>query len=566
MKQGAFTFVLHSHIPYCRSAGRWPHGEEWIHEAASECYVPLLSALWDLRADGLPFKATIGLTPVLVEQLRDSLVNKHFEEYVAGRIAAADRDLDRYRETNEPRLADLARRYRASCEEVLEAYRDRFRGDIIGAYKSLQDSGHIEIATSAATHGYLPLFSRDSTVAAQIGIGVQTHERAFGRRPTSIWLPECAYRPASTPNGTHAQRPGLEELLEAEGLKVFFSETHAVEGGAPVGKAAGDSIGPYGEVPRRYQVPRLREQPSRTGGTSFQPYYVGSSRVAVIARHNDTGMQVWSPDHGYPGDFWYREFHKRDGSSGLRYWRITGKRVDLADKAEYDIERARETVRAHARHFAQLVEELVAEYHAATGEYGIMSCAYDAELFGHWWFEGVDWLREVLILLASSDVVDLTTATEFVEAHPPAEALTLPASSWGQGGDDFTWNNVDTQWMWPLIHGVEARMEGLAERYADAPGVKDDLLRQAAREALLLQSSDWAFLVTTGQAGEYAISRFQGHLDRFERLADLLDSGTDDAEAQAAVAELYERDNLFAEIDPRLFRTSDAIHPVKIVA
>jgi len=432
MKLGAFTFVLHSHLPYCRSAGRWPHGEEWIHEAASESYIPLLQAMWDLRDEGVAFKCTVGLTPVLVEQLRDPLVNQHFDEYVVGLIEAAERDVDRHRAAGAIRMAGLASYYRDYFIVTLNAYRERFGRDLVGAFKSLQDSGHIEIATCAATHGYLPLFSRDSTIAGQIGMGVRSYEAVFGRRPQSIWLPECAYRPPIVPtDGSGVVRPGLEHFLEAEGLKVFFSETHAVEGGAPVGKAAGDSIGPYWEVPRRYQVP-LAETRIRTGGTTFEPYFVGESQVAVLARNNRTGIQVWSAEHGYPGDFWYREFHKRDGSSGLRYWRITGRRVDLADKAEYEPERAHESIRNHARHFAQLVEEQITEYHQTTGQYGIMSCAYDTELFGHWWFEGIDWIREVLLLLASSDVVELTTASEYVEQHPPEHALALPESSWAR--------------------------------------------------------------------------------------------------------------------------------------
>src|SRR5581483_9766058 len=286
MKLGAFTFVLHSHLPYCRQAGRWPHGEEWIHEAATECYVPLLRGLWDLREEGVAFKSTIGLTPVLVEQLRDPLVNEHFQEYVTGRIAAAERDIDRYRDAGSTRMADLALYYRGYYVETLRAYTERFAGDIVGAFASLQDSGHIEIATSAATHGYLPLFSRDSTVAAQIGVGVHSYERAFGRRPRSIWLPECAYRPAvkSAAGALRADRPGIERFVGAEGLEVFFSETHAVEGGGPVGKAAGDSIGPYGEVPRRYRVPMAQAR-TKTGGTTFEPYFVDGSDVAVIARN-----------------------------------------------------------------------------------------------------------------------------------------------------------------------------------------------------------------------------------------------------------------------------------------
>ncbi|MER3486738.1 MAG: 1,4-alpha-glucan branching protein, partial [Chloroflexota bacterium] len=252
---------------------------------------------------------------------------------------------------------------------------------------------------------------------------------------------------------------------------MFFSETHTVEGGTPVGKAAGEAIGPYGAVPRRYAlqvVPETQSEP----GTTYQPYWVGDApgQVAVIARNNETGQQVWSGTFGYPGDYWYREFHRKDGVSGLQYWRITGAGVDLGQKAPYEPARAAERVQSHADHFAGLVHHLLRNYHAETSRFGIISSAYDTELFGHWWFEGVHWLKEVLKRLAASDEVELTTATRIIEEHPPERVMALPESSWGAGGGHFTWLNVDTQWMWPPIHGAERRMEDLVARYPQAEG------------------------------------------------------------------------------------------------
>jgi 1,4-alpha-glucan branching enzyme len=515
-------------------------------------------ALTDLREQGIPFHLTIGLTPVLVEQLRDPLVNEHFVEYVSKRLAAAETDVPRFRAAGELQLAANAEFYQGFYGDVLAAYRDRFGSDIVGGFKSLQDSGHIEIATSGATHGYLPLMSRDSTIAAQVGVGVQSYERVFGRRPKAIWLPECAYRPgyyAEDQDGTH-ERPGIERFLAEQGLQVFFSETHTVEGGRPVGKAAGDAVGPYGEIARRYvaPLPTYREPTLRT---TFEPYWVSGVDVAVIARNNRTGLQVWSGEHGYPGDFRYREFHRKDGTSGLNYWRISGRGVDIGQKSPWEPDRASEAVAEHARHFAELVEEMVTTYHSTTGRYGIVSSAYDTELFGHWWFEGIDWIRQVLTRLAQSEVVDLTTASLFVQQHPPEEVLELPESSWGQGGGHFTWLNVDTEWMWPIIHAHERRMEALVAQHEGASGATLEVLRQAAREALLLQSSDWPFLVSTGQAGEYAITRFQQHVHRFEQLADALSTGPIETHARELAANLYERDRLFADVDYRLFRSRE---------
>ncbi len=291
-------------------------------------------------------------------------------------------------------------------------------------------------------------------------------------------------------------------------------------------------------------------------GTTYQPYWVGDApgQVAVLGRNNQTGQQVWSGTFGYPGDFVYREFHRKDGVSGLQYWRIGGAGVDLGDKPPYEPGRAQEQVRAHAEHFAHLVESLLQKYREETGTFGVISSAYDTELFGHWWFEGVDWLKEVLRRLAASETVELTTASHIVEEHGPERVMALPESSWGAGGGHFTWLNVDTQWMWPLIHGAERRMEALVAAIPAAGGEREELLNQTARELLLLQSSDWPFLVTTGQAKEYASQRFTEHLERFNQLAALAESSAPlDAEGRKFLDSLRERDNAFPTIDFRVF-------------
>jgi len=554
-KQGAFTFVLHSHIPYCRSAGRWPHGEEWIHEAAAETYIPLLRALYDLRDEGVPYQLTIGLTPILVEQLRDPLINAHLHEYLETHVQAAADDATRFHSAGDAKLAALADRYHASYSRLLADYSQAFGADLVGAFRGLQESGHVEIATSAATHGYLPLLDRDSSIAGQISTGAASYEQAFGRRPRSIWLPECAYRPptATAVGGAIRERPGIEQFLEEQGLRLFFTETQTIAGGRQVGKVRGDAIGPYGLLAGRGAARSSRS----TRRTTFEPYFVGDSDVAVLGRNSKTGLQVWSGEHGYPGDGWYREFHRKDEVSGLQYWRITGRGVGMGEKAEYEPDRAAERVRDHARHFASLVEDEVAGNYSATGNFGIVCASYDTELFGHWWMEGVDWLREVLRLLASSDTVQLSTAGAFVEAHPPEEAVALPESSWGQNGDHSTWLNPETEWMWPVIHAAERRMERLIQTHPNADDSAARLLAQAARELLLLQSSDWPFLVTTGQARDYAVGRFQEHVARFEQLAAALERPLSQ-EAVSLAEELYERDRVFGAIDYQQFRNRES--------
>ncbi len=218
--------MLHSHLPYARQAGMWPHGEEWIHEAIAETYVPLLNALYDLREEEVPFHLTIGVTPVLAEQLADPLIVDHFIGYAAERSARAAQDVERFDQAGDEAMRDLARYYHHWYARALTSFQDRFGADLLGALRTLQDDGLIEIATSAATHGYLPLLARDSSIHAQLHTGVQAYRRHFGRQPLAVWLPECAYRPAilEDEHGVTVRRPGLESFMAEVGLLVFLSE------------------------------------------------------------------------------------------------------------------------------------------------------------------------------------------------------------------------------------------------------------------------------------------------------------------------------------------------------
>lgn len=554
MKCGAFTFILHSHLPYCRNAGRWPHGEEWLHEAASETYIPLLGALYDLKQEGCAFKLTIGITPVLIEQLADPLVIDHLVEFVEDKVHRARTDVNRFDRDGEGHLLYLAKFYLDYYQRILNSLNQSFERDIVSAFKQLQDEGYIEIATSAATHAYLPLLGRDSSIYGQLQVGKQTYERYFGRVPFSIWLPECGYRPAyyAGEPGRSYIKPGLEYFIAQLGMGCFFAETHTVEGGEPVGKAREEVIGPYANIPRRYVVP-LTQYSEPTRKTTYLPYWVQIPEVAVIGRNNRTSMQVWSAEWGYPGDFNYREFHKKDGISGLQYWRVTGAKTDLAYKEYYDPYWAGQRVTEHSVHYSHLVEELITGFYQETGKFGIIAAAYDTELFGHWWFEGIDWLKQTLRHLSQSEFVELTTAAEFIKNHPPEDVLALPESSWGLGGGHFTWQNADTDWMWPIIHSAELSMEKLVAMYPGADGIMRDILNQAARELLLLQSSDWPFLITTGQASVYAEKRFLEHVNRFQQLADIAESGKADKAGEALYHQLWELDKVFPDIDYHFF-------------
>ncbi|MCY3935247.1 MAG: DUF1957 domain-containing protein [Chloroflexi bacterium] len=560
---GSFQFVLHSHIPYARKAGKWPHGEEWLHEAASETYIPLLKKLYKLRAEGVPFRIAIGITPILAEQLADTDVQEHFVTFLDQRIAASEYDIQLHHEGDgaDPHLHYLASWYRDWYTGIREAFLGQFERNLLAAFRQLEDEGYVELLTSAATHAYLPLLAQDASIRLQLQTALNGHQRHFGKKPRGIWLPECAYRPAYYEGDR--LRPGMEHFISEASFDFTFSETHAITGGRPVGIAAGDVLGPYGEVVRRYAVPIEEYRPVRPV-TTFEPYRIINSEssdqshenalteICVFGRNDRTGIQVWGADWGYPGDFDYREFHKRAGSSGLQYWRVTNSDADLSHKEHYQPEWAAMKCQLHADHFIDLVVATLQEYHAThDSAHGIISSNYDTELFGHWWFEGVDWLGKVLRGLAEHDEVDLTTPSQYLCQHPVSQGIRLPESSWGAGGRDFTWNNGDNRWMWRPIHELEERLIGAAAKIDPEQPDEDFVMKQAARELLLTQSSDWPFLVSTGQARSYAIQRFSQHAERCNRLLNGLEKGKPD---RALAEEYWELDKVFPDIDYRLFR------------
>src|SRR5438093_3025164 len=386
----AFAFVLHGHLPYARNSGRWPHGEEWLHEAIIGTYLPLASVLHDLRDARVPFQLTIGLTPVLLEQIADADIIERFEDYAEDQQHRAAEDVRRFSELGEYAFEALATKYADHVTKLLREFRRRFERDLVGAFADLARTGHVEVLTSAATHGYLPLLRRPDAIRAQLANGVVSTRRRTGVEAAGVWLPECAYE------------PGLERYLEEYALTHFLVDAALLVGRperrarqrplietGPRSWVSGDGLG--------FDADSVPAGGVREGGADLlAPYLVGESRVAVVARHPRVSGQVWSAQHGYPGDPLYREFHRKDDISGLRYWRVTDSASDLSQKEPYDWETAFSRTDTHADHFAALVaSELTAHRRVAGGD-GLLVAAFDLELFGHWWFEGVAWLGSAL--------------------------------------------------------------------------------------------------------------------------------------------------------------------------
>jgi 1,4-alpha-glucan branching enzyme len=578
---GTFTFVLHSHIPYVLDHGVSPHGTDWLSEAAAETYLPLLDTCYKLISEGISPQITLGLTPVLVEQLRDPDFQAELENYLTAKIGQAKADQDQFCTEDSYHLAYLARYWEDWYTKNLNQFIDRHDRDIVGAFKQLQDDGHIEIITSSATHGYSALLSQDTTVQSQIGVGVDAYRRVFGRQPRGFWLPECAYRPRyewAAPTlvpGEVAKQPalrkGVDEFLAEFGIEYFFADSHLLKGKMRGGGVYADKFSALSELWQQFEKQFISEK------EAFSPYYsyvVNSSghpqaKLSVFARDPATGIQVWSGEHGYPGDEWYLEFHKKhiqkDGRTpGLRYWRISQNKADLGAKGIYEPHHAEQQSKSHADHFVNLVHSVLAEQ-APAGD-GILCSTYDTELFGHWWFEGPQFLYNVIKAMNNSSLINRSTCGAYLDEHPNNNVrVSLPEGSWGEGGFHYIWLNEETAWAWKDIYEAEAQMQELAQKYGnDKRYVR--LLKQAAREMLLLSASDWPFCISSGGAKDYSAVRIRNHYDNFHAIANLITRFAEgNVELSAGdwknIAECETRDRVYEELNLDLF--ANVLHPVK---
>lgn len=568
---GSFAFVLHSHIPYVLAHGQWPHGTDWLTEVAAESYLPILDALNELVDDGVPVRLTLGLTPILCEQLTDDSFKDEFTDWLEANAGTAAADARRFRASGDTTMFAIANYWRAWFRQTLYQWEQVYERDIVGAFRKLQDAGVVEIITSAATHGYLPLLLTDSAVNAQIKTGIASYERFFGKRPTGFWMPECAYRPRyrwQAPLGDFQtpepiMRRGVDEFLSEEGIRYTFVDSHLVKGGQAQGVYA-DRFGALKALWHQFTSEHAEGRPEQEDRSEYKPYFIASSGdptqtpVAVFGRDSRSSHAVWAADVGYPGDEWYLEFHKKLEPGRLRYWRVSYPKNDPNGKALYEPQKASERIEEHARHFAQEMRNLLAEK-SANGESPIVTAMYDTELFGHWWHEGPRWLKAVLRHMASDTQINLTTCRAHLNTVSDDEARTqivaLPEGSWGEGGFHYIWLNKDTAWMWKRIYQAERDMGDLAARYAHNPAALRPL-KQAARELLLLESSDWPFVTSTHGAPDYAESRVKAHFVNFELLARLTrDVGENAPEAAElspwqVLAEIETRDSPFPDVNP----------------
>ncbi len=544
-----FVFTLHSHLPYVLNHGRWPHGSDWITEAAIDTYLPLIESLRALDAEGIKAPVTIGFTPVLANQLASDAFRGELELYFEQRLTHCAEAPASLRETGDEHLIPLVDYWRERLTRLRALFRS-IDGDIVGVFRDLQDRGRLEVIGSAATHAFLPLLSRDESIQLQLDVGKREHRRLFGRAPRGCWVPELAYRPRGPwkplPNAPDTgPRPGIEEYLADAGFQFFFTDAHMARAGSPLG-LYGQGVGNELE---HVAPPDAKWESTRT---PYRAYRVSSAytteTVAAFVRDPESSAQVWSRHQGYPGDGRYLEFHKIRWPGGLKLWRVTGGDVDLGQKEPYDPPTASAIASAHAAHFASLLAT-IATTHPAHRR-GVVVAPFDTELFGHWWYEGPEFLGHVYRALRVQPDVRPVTASEHLASYRARTGLRLAPGSWGANGDYSMWLNSQTAWTWPRIWEIEDRFWTMAREAIEQPPAHD-ALAQAARELLLVQSSDWQFIISTGAVTDYAIRRFNAHADACDRLFAVIEAGLASGELSSATnlaAELRAQDDLFPNV------------------
>jgi Uncharacterized conserved protein len=529
MEKGYLSLVLHAHLPYVHHP-EFPDflEEDWFYEAITETYIPLLRVFHNLTDQGINFRITISLSPPLLSMFKDSLLQRRYLRKIENLIHLAEQEVERTKWL--PQFQEVALMYLEHFRFCHYFFCEKNRCDLTNSFKELESAGNLELITCGATHGFLPLMLNQTAMKAQIKLAVDYHQKIFGRKPRGIWLPECGFQ------------PGVDRFIRDEGLRFFFTDAHGILHASPRPK--------YGV---------------------FAPIYCPSG-VAAFGRDLESSKQVWSANEGYPGDYDYREFYRDIGfdleyeyvrpylpSSGIRvplgikYYRITGRTLD---KQPYNIWAGKEKASLHAGNFMFNREKQIEYLAQIIDRRPIVVSPYDAELFGHWWFEGPQWL-DFLIRKITFDqkAIKLITPGDYLEMYPKNQVSVPSMSSWGYKGYNEVWLEGSNDWIYRHLHQVADRMVELTSMFPNSDGLLQRALNQAARELLLLQSSDWAFIMKTGTMVDYAIKRTKTHINRFNNLYEQIKYNRIDP---GYLARIEERDNIFPELDYRIYHPERA--------
>ncbi|OHD14253.1 MAG: glycoside hydrolase [Spirochaetes bacterium GWB1_48_6] len=526
MKKGQLLIVLNAHLPFVRHP-EFPSflEENWLFEAISETYLPLLRTFHNLENKGIPFRMSLSFSPTLISMLTDSFLQDRYLKHLDLQLELGAKELERTKTQLE--FHKLATLYTALYKQNKEDFSELYQGNLLKGFTYFMKKGHLEILSSAATHPLLPLYQDyPENIEAQIQTAVETHYRAFNRTPKGFWLPECAYY------------PGLDELLKKYKLEYFFTSAHGV----------------------------LFSRDFPKNGV-FAPLRTPQG-LHAFARDLSSTNNIWSPEEGYPGDPVYRDFYRDIGfdlpmdyigpylqggenrvNTGFKYYAVSGK---TEKKSCYDPEKAKKKIEEHAENFIynrlKQIEKLGS---LMDGKKPLIVAPFDAELFGHFWYEGTAWLEVFWEKMSRTPELEAVTAGDYLLDSPVNQENELSFSTWATGGYAEVWLDGKNDWIIRHTHKCIQRMQELVDRFPNESGRKERALNQAAREVLLCQSSDWPLMIKMGTTVEYAQRRVKEHVNNFSRIYDSLSSNTLETEW---LTKLERKNNLFPDLDYRVFK------------
>lgn len=497
---GTFCLVLHTHLPWLARHGSWPVGEEWLHQAWAQSYQPITRVLRGLADEGRTDLLTLGVTPIVAAQLDDPYCNDQqqiwlHDWYLRATAMTAERD---------PAIRALGRWEAGRAHDALGDF-ERWRAGGAPVLRDLADQGTVELLGGPLAHPFQPLLDPEVLDYGLAG-GLTDAELRVGRRPTGIWAPECGYR------------PGLADHYRKAGVSHFMMDGPTLQ---------------------------------HVGADIHEAHPIADTGVVAFGRDLDVTYRVWSPRRGYPGGRWYRDFHTYDHTWGFRHSRVTSPHTEPGDKAPYDPARAAAAARADAEDFVATVRRRLLDVaDRRGGRPGLTVAAYDTELFGHWWYEGPQWLDHVLRLLPQAGV-RVTTLQGAVDAGLVGAPVEPGSGSWGSGKDWHIWDGEGVHDIVADNSRAQARTLELLKTLETDQG-RSPVADQLVRNLLLALQSDWAFMVSHRSAVQYARRRHDNHHWSLAELSDLIEQfgWTDPAPVDLA-ARQRTGDGPFGHLDAR---------------
>lgn len=525
MVKGYLNLVLHAHLPFVRHPeyDRFLE-EDWLFEAISETYLPMLRMFRNLHEDNIKFRITLSVSPTLATMLNDELLCDRYVSHLEMLLELAEKEI--LHTAGNPEENKLAYFYKDFYKQNYEDFVNKYKKNILREFRNLEKEGCLEIITTAATHSYFPVYEAfPEAINAQIQAAISSHMNHFGKTPEGFWLPECGYF------------PGLERYLKKNGLKYFFTSAHGL---------------------------LLSPDKPEDG---LCGYYKCSNGVGFMGRDIASSLAVWSDKEGYPGDFSYREFYrdigydrpleyiapylhadgKIRGNTGFKYYAITGK---TNEKKFYKPEAAIKKAKEHAENFIYNRIKQFKNFSSTSNHIPVVLAPFDAELFGHWWFEGCIWLEELIRKIAANPELELATSSDILKNTAEIQDVNPIFSSWGNNGFSEVWLDGDNDWIYPHIHNIVEQMSELAARFPNETGLRKRILNQAAREVLLAQASDWPFMIHMGTTATYAENRIKNHVENFNRIYEDMSSNKVDT---GWLTNLEKKNNIFPYIDYMIF-------------